>query len=56
MKDPTLERIWKSREAIARKCGYDSHRLVRYLQQRQKDREAEQRLAPDRDSAAAPSR
>jgi len=52
MKDEALERIWKSRDAISRRCGYDSRRLVKYLQERKKHREAEQVAAPDRDSAA----
>lgn len=33
MKDETLERIWKQRQAISERCGYDSHKLVRYYQQ-----------------------
>ena len=36
MKDETLERIWKSRKAIAAKCDYDSRKLVKYYQQRMK--------------------
>ena len=47
MKDLTLERIWRSRKAIAEKCGYDSRRLVKFLQDRQSKREAENRNAPD---------
>ncbi|MBN1901741.1 hypothetical protein JW926_10500 [Candidatus Sumerlaeota bacterium] len=50
MKDQTLERIWKNREAISRRCAYDPHRLVKYLQQRKKERDAELRPAFDRDS------
>ena len=34
MKDETLERIWKQRQAISERCGYDSHKLVRYYQKR----------------------
>ena len=47
MKDEVLERIWKSRETIAKRCDYDSHKLVRYLQERQKRREAEEEGTPD---------
>ena len=47
MKDEVLERIWKSREAIARRCDYDSHKLVRYFQERQKSRETEDEGTPD---------
>ena len=32
MKDEPLERIWKQRQAISERCGYDSHKLVRYYQ------------------------
>lgn len=32
MTDATLERIWSSREAISRRCGYDARRLVRFYQ------------------------
>jgi len=56
MKDKPLERIWKSRDAISKRCGYDPLRLVRYLQQRKKNRQAEQRLTPNLGSATAPSR
>ena len=56
MKDEALERVWASREAISRRCGYDSRRLVRYLQQRKERREAGPPLAPDRDATAAPLR
>jgi hypothetical protein len=56
MKDEALERVWASREAISKRCGYDSRRLVRYLQQRKERREAEPPLAPDRGSATAPLR
>ena len=54
MKDEALERVWASREAISRRCGYDSRRLVRYLQQRKERREAGQPLAPDRGATATP--
>lgn len=47
MKDEVLERVWRSRKAIAERCGYDSRRLVKYMQDRQKKREAEQADAPD---------
>ena len=56
MKDEALERIWSNREAISRRCGYDPQGLVRYLQQRKKDREAEPRPARNRGSPAAPPR
>jgi len=36
MTDSTLQRIWESREAISRRCDYDSHKLVRFYQSRQK--------------------
>lgn len=41
MRDQTLERIWESREAIAKRCGYDAHQLVRFLQKRREARKAE---------------
>ena len=47
MKDETIERVWRSREAISRACGFESRRLVRYLQGRCKEREAARRRAPD---------
>ena len=31
MKDETLERVWKSRDAIAKRCDYDPHKLVKSL-------------------------
>jgi len=34
MRDETLERIWKQRQAISERCDYDSHKLVRYYQKR----------------------
>ncbi len=34
MKDETLERIWKQRQAISERCGYDSRKLVAYYQKR----------------------
>ena len=36
MSDPTLQRIWDAREAIARRCDYDIRKIVRYHQERQK--------------------
>ena len=36
MTDPTLERIWKSRKAIAERCDFDSKKLVKYIQERKK--------------------
>lgn len=38
MKDETLEQIWKQRQAISERCGYDSHKLVRYYQECSKTR------------------
>lgn len=32
MRDLTLERIWKSRENISRKCDFDARKLVKYYQ------------------------
>ena len=32
MKDEALERVWKSRDIISRRCGYDTHKLVKYYQ------------------------
>ncbi len=34
MKDEVLERIWKVRDSISAECGYDSRRMVKYLQER----------------------
>lgn len=56
MKDEALEQIWKSRDAISKRCDYDAHKLVRYFQQRKKTRDSEPRLTPNRDAAAAPPR
>ncbi len=36
MTDSTLQRVWDSREAISRRCHFDSHELVRFYQSRQK--------------------
>jgi len=52
MKDQPLERIWKSRDAISKRCGYDPHRLVRYLQQRKKDRQTEPQVRLGRTNAS----
>jgi len=38
MKDETLERIWKSRKRISARCDFDSHKLVKYYQDRQKSK------------------
>ena len=47
--DPTLQRIWEAREAIARKCDYDSHKLSNYCRERQKvgerTRKSKQKIA-----------
>ena len=34
--DPTLQRIWDAREAIARRCDYDIRKITRYHQENQK--------------------
>lgn len=49
MTDSTLQRIWDSREAISRRCDYDSHKLVRFYQSRQKtdDRTKPLNATPD---------
>ncbi|MDT8391987.1 MAG: hypothetical protein RRC34_15915 [Lentisphaeria bacterium] len=47
MKDKALEAVWKSRKSIAQKCGFDSHRLVKFIQQRGKDKQAERAGALD---------
>ena len=44
MKDEALEKIWKTRESISAECGFDSRRIVKYLQERTKKRNDE----PDR--------
>jgi len=36
MTDLTLQRVWESRAAISRRCGFDSRKLVQYYQTRQK--------------------
>jgi len=36
MTDSTLQRVWDSREAISRRCAFDSRKLVQYYQSRQK--------------------
>ena len=52
MKDPTLERVWRSRDVIAKKCGYDSRKLVKFLQEQQRTRKGERvEVAPKGESA-----
>lgn len=34
--NPTLERIWAAREAIAKRAGYDPKTLVKQLREREK--------------------
>ncbi len=29
---PTLQRVWDSRKAISKRCGFDAHNLVRFYQ------------------------
>jgi hypothetical protein len=36
MTDSTLQRVWDSREAISRRCDFDSHKLVRFYQSKEK--------------------
>jgi hypothetical protein len=36
MKDETLQRVWDSREAISRRCDFDSRKLVKFYQSIQK--------------------
>ena len=36
MTDSTLQRVWDSREAISRRCEFDSRKLVKFYQSRQK--------------------
>ncbi|MBN1865983.1 hypothetical protein JW916_01705 [Candidatus Sumerlaeota bacterium] len=36
MTDSTLQRVWDSREAISRRCDYDSRKLIRFYQARGK--------------------
>ena len=36
MTDSALQRVWDSREAISRRCDFDSHKLIRFYQSRQK--------------------
>jgi len=36
MTDTTLQRVYNSREAISRRCDFDSHKLVQFYQSRQK--------------------
>jgi hypothetical protein len=36
MTDATLQRVWDSREAISRRCDFDSHKLVQFYQSRKK--------------------
>ena len=42
MKDETLERVWSARKSIAKKCDFDSHKLVKYFQKRTKAIDIEQ--------------
>jgi len=41
MSDPTLERVWKARETISKRCGFDSHKLVHYYQTRKQRKSAD---------------
>lgn len=55
MTDSTLQRVWDSREAISRRCEYDSRKLVRFYQSRQKtdDRtRGSKRKTPGREQSA----
>ena len=36
MTDSTLQRVWDSRDAISRRCNFDSRALVKFYQSRQK--------------------
>lgn len=36
MIDRALEEVWKRRESLARKCGNDPRKLVKFLQNREK--------------------
>ena len=36
MTDSTLQRVWDSREAISRRCDYDSRKLIHFYQSRRK--------------------
>lgn len=38
MKDPVIDEIRANREAIAKKCGYDAHKIFLYAKERQKGR------------------
>jgi len=37
MTDSTLQRVWDSREAISRRCDYDSRKLIHFYRARQKN-------------------
>ena len=43
MKDPTLERIWAAREAIAKRAGYDPKILLKQLREREMRRKKDVR-------------
>ena len=47
MKDPTLQRVLDSREAISRRCDFDAHKLVRFCQSRQKVDKGNEKLRQD---------
>jgi hypothetical protein len=46
MTDATLQRIWMSRAAISKECGYNSRRLVEFYKQFRKKKTAEQTNPP----------
>ena len=48
MTDATLQRVWDSREEISRRWDFDSHKLVKFYQSRQK--------TGDRTSCSVPSK
>jgi len=56
MTEPTLQRIWESRQAISRRCGNDALKLVRFYQdqetKRGKARELKRRKAALRPRAS----
>jgi len=48
MTDTALQRVWDSREAISRRCGFDSRKLVQFYQSRQKSDQTKKSTVPNK--------
>ncbi len=55
MTDTTLQRVWNSREAISRKCNFDSRKLVQFYQSRQNPDRTRKSTVPSKVAQSASS-